>query len=499
MTAPKLAITRPAALTGRVGQGGDNRVHDVALVQALLGLKRAKGGRFYMSGNVTGKYDKETAVALLRFRMDQRDANIKQPLARSGPMLNKLALGQSLAVLEGTAIPYSYKTMAEAGPIRGLKAKELSAERTTELMQVMKAFTRDWGIAFDVEVEVAAFDPSARSTASARAESRPLVARFTPRNFFVHNGRRLSSIMTNPLFLAIAKPLYQAVAADLKARCAEAFAIKDPVDVKIQQGLKDDLACVVRTDLEGVEALAQVILAGFRKTGLKLAARFFEHYLGASGSSIEVRRDEALEFDLIKNAAQENAERFKQRNFIAPEQSTPGFLAVEEITKNPKARFTQFEDHWKVDLNFTVAGIERFDKARKTDETDTASAFLATGASSVTSTGDFLLRRQGAALPMASRMARCGRRLPANRERFPARCDSPLDQLRDAPKSVIDCGLQPAIKEGQRKAKERIVEGTDRPKGANEQQPMKPRLLPWLCLGASKGRPNDERQEQNRV
>ncbi len=45
MTAPKLAITRPAALTGRVGQGGDNRVHDVALVQALLGAKRAKGGR----------------------------------------------------------------------------------------------------------------------------------------------------------------------------------------------------------------------------------------------------------------------------------------------------------------------------------------------------------------------------------------------------------------------------------------------------------------------
>ncbi len=44
-------------------------------------------------------------------------------------MLNRLAQGQSLAVLEGTATPYSYKTMAEAGPIRGLKAKELSAER----------------------------------------------------------------------------------------------------------------------------------------------------------------------------------------------------------------------------------------------------------------------------------------------------------------------------------------------------------------------------------
>ncbi len=123
MTAPKLALTRPAALTGRVGQGGDNRPHDVALVQALLGLKRAKGGRMYLSGDhVTGKYDRATAEALMRFRIDQRDGSIKQPLARSGPMLNRLAQGQSLAVLEGTATPYSYKSMAEPGPIRGLKA-----------------------------------------------------------------------------------------------------------------------------------------------------------------------------------------------------------------------------------------------------------------------------------------------------------------------------------------------------------------------------------------
>ncbi len=92
MTAPRLATTRPAALAGRVGQGGDNRIHDVALVQALLGLKRAKGGRPYLGGDhVTGKYDRDTAEALMRFRMDQRDGNIRQPLARSGPILNRLA------------------------------------------------------------------------------------------------------------------------------------------------------------------------------------------------------------------------------------------------------------------------------------------------------------------------------------------------------------------------------------------------------------------------
>ncbi len=199
----------------------------------------------------------------------------------------------------------------------------------------------------------------------------------------------------NTQFQVRAKALYEAVAIDLKARCVEAFGITDPVDVKTQNGLKGNLASVVRTDLEGVEALAAYILAEFRKNGLRLAARFLEHYLGASRQAIELSRDEAFEFDLIKNAARENVERFKQRNFISPEQSTPGFLAVEEIAKNPEARITNFEDHWKVDLNSTVAGLKRFNEARNTDETDTASVFLATGESSVTSTGDFLLRRQG--------------------------------------------------------------------------------------------------------
>ncbi len=37
--------------------------------------------------------------------------------------------GQSLAVLEGTTTPYSYKTMAEPGPIKGPDAKKLTAAR----------------------------------------------------------------------------------------------------------------------------------------------------------------------------------------------------------------------------------------------------------------------------------------------------------------------------------------------------------------------------------
>ncbi len=45
MAKPKLATSRPAALTSTLGQGGVNRPHDVALVQALLGAKRDRRGR----------------------------------------------------------------------------------------------------------------------------------------------------------------------------------------------------------------------------------------------------------------------------------------------------------------------------------------------------------------------------------------------------------------------------------------------------------------------
>ncbi len=115
---PGFASTRPAALTGRDGLNGDNRIHDIALVQALLDLKRAEGGKMYLSGDhVTGKLDRDTAVALMQFRLDNGDKNVKSPLARSGPIFNKLAQGQALAVLEGSAPPFKLATLAEPGEI----------------------------------------------------------------------------------------------------------------------------------------------------------------------------------------------------------------------------------------------------------------------------------------------------------------------------------------------------------------------------------------------
>ena len=403
MTAPRLATSRPAILTGRVGQGGENRIHDAALVQALLGLKRAKGGRMYLRDNhVTGKYDRPTAEALMQFRLDHGDKNVKGPLARTGPVFNKLAQGQALAVLEGTATPYKLATLAEPGEAKGEAAKLLSANRKAALHETMKAFISDWGIALDVEIKVATDNlPPRTSKFIIDFESLPLVAHFTPRNLWVHNGRALSSVSNNTQFQVRTKVLYEAVAADLKTRCVDAFGITDPVDVKIQNGLKDDLACVVRTDLEGVEALTQFVLAEGRKEGFTLAVRFLENYLKADGAAIELGFGESPEFDLGRNGAVENVERFGEQNLLSPDPSNPAFSAVDDISKKPDVTVTRFEDHWKYDLDFSATGIWRFFEAGIDEPDATISAFLATGRSSVTSTGDFLLQREGDRISVA--------------------------------------------------------------------------------------------------
>ena len=135
------------------------------------------------------------------------------------------------------------------------------------------------------------------------------------------------------------------VEADLKARCLQAFGITDPVDVKIQNGPKDDLACVVRTDLEGVEALAQFLLADGRKKGFDLAVRFLENYLKANGDPIELSREEALAFDDVREAVRVNIKRFARDNLIAPKSNASGANeAVEAITKNPEEEVQRFND-----------------------------------------------------------------------------------------------------------------------------------------------------------
>ena len=202
-----------------------------------------------------------------------------------------------------------------------------------------------------------------------------------PRNFRAHCGE--------------SKALYQAVEADLKARCAEAFTIKDPVDVKIQQGLKDDLACVVRTDLEGVEALTRFLLADGRKKGFDLAVRFLENYLKANGDLIQLSRDEALAFDDVQDAVAVNIERFWQNNLIAPKTPQQGLLEVEAISKNPEDKVQKFEDNWVRGIP-TRAWLNVIKPMLGLDvDPQSGSIGFGVGGSNLASTGVFELQRNG--------------------------------------------------------------------------------------------------------
>ena len=216
------------------------------------------------------------------------------------------------------------------------------------------------------------------------------------RHHHAPGGGGLSAIPSNEQFRAKAKALYEIVAADLKARCVEAFGITDPVDVKIQNGLKDDLACVVRTDLEGVEALAQFYLADGRKKGFTLAVRFLENYLKADASKIELSREEALAFDEVQDAAAVNIERFWQDNLIEPKSKSPGVNeAVEAITKGPDVSIQAFDDYWV--RSVPSKAIENKLKSAFGLEVDPLSGSLGFGAggSNVNSSGAFFLKRTG--------------------------------------------------------------------------------------------------------
>ena len=340
---------------------------------------------------MTGKFDRVTAEALQLFCMDQRDGNMRQPLARSGPVFNKLARDQALAVLEGTAIPYKLATLAEPGEAKGEAAKLLSAERKVELKAVMKDFISDWGIALDVEIKVAANNlPDRTSKFKIDFESLPLVAHFTVRNLSVHNGRTLSSVANNTQFQARAKALYEAVATDLKARCVEAFGITDAVDMKIQNGLKDDLASVVRTDLEGVEALAQFILADWRKKGFTLAVRFLENYLKADAGELGLSREEALAFDAVRAAVELNINRFWQDNLIAPKSLNAKVNeAVEDITKNPAVTNQGFYDYWERGVPSQAVWNALLSKIDVDVDPQSGSIGFGIGGSNVTSSGEF--------------------------------------------------------------------------------------------------------------
>ena len=154
-------------LTGTVGQGGNNRVHDVAVVQAALTNANLPGaGRGFWRGRIDGRKSPALDEAICAFQQAAR-VQVTGRIAQSGADTNKL---------EG-ALPHTHKNMRAVASTAAVwrtngRAKRFAevakaaegapfpkAERTA-LAAIAKRSAQSFGLG--VELEDAAVTPDGR-------------------------------------------------------------------------------------------------------------------------------------------------------------------------------------------------------------------------------------------------------------------------------------------------------------------------------------------------
>ena len=256
---------------------GQNRPADVALIQALLGLKRNRRGQAYLAGRVNGRYDTQTAAALAQFRLDNNDPDPRRALPAHDAMLQRLAQGNRFAVVEGTTTPYKLNPSAGAGNVGGPKANGLTADGQRKLRQLLQEIGRDYGITFDVHVHAVPGNKYA------------LAGSFRPNNLMLQDGRGSGTHVPSSQALQIkARPLYQTLANDINARCARILGIKDTEDRRINDTLKNKLTCVVRSEVDGIEAWARARVVGSTSIGRNMVmyCKYQLFYLEVNGRNI---------------------------------------------------------------------------------------------------------------------------------------------------------------------------------------------------------------------
>ena len=396
MPRPELATSNPPRLFAPVGPGARNEKQDVALVQALLRGQRDRRGRYYLTSPVTGMWDRQTAAALAQFFEDQgpgvpgRPSNPASTTRSLGPRdsnLAKLARGQSLAVLKGTASVYDYKPGARGGTIGGTRSERLPPNRQHALNKIIDEISRDYGISFDVVVEGAA------------GVNLGVVAIFQPQSSVSPRSQAVLHFRQgDPKSIQRQAPvLFRFLSQDIKDRCQRVFKVKKAS----YQILQDRLACAIMDELEDALAMAERWKARFNRFDNKVAFDLFSHYLGASGDIVTFGRDEALRYKLITDAVALNHRRFEQRGLPAPR---PRIFAEDTTDQSVEARrrleggkFAEtVEDQFKVDFNTsTVSGIERYLEAGGSELFNTLAFFVGPGSSHVTSRGVFKLFADG--------------------------------------------------------------------------------------------------------
>ena len=349
----KLVKSTPVSLSGTVGERGNNKIHDVAMVQAMLSLKKIRGSTPYYVGKVTGKYDQATAAALMAFRLDNGDKGAQRPLAARGPLTTKLAHGQNLAAAEGTAVVYFFKPMGGQGQIGGPAVRRLSQRGRSDLAKFMAAFSKETGIVFNVAAN------------NASGNKYALVGEFVPQNLRIVTGGTVPIRTVNAVInlRQHGRSLHDLLSEIVKDRLANHLGINDPVNLQLQRSLKGRLSGIVRTDLDGIEEMFQGILDIGRRQNAQFAVKMLSHYLSASARPIRITREDALSYGVVRNAVATNIERFMTRTFRVPETSNKGYKAIRRLLANPSEQET-FTDDWQVAVTLEISWKNPIDGIR---------------------------------------------------------------------------------------------------------------------------------------
>jgi hypothetical protein len=253
-----------------------------------------------------------------------------------------------------------------------------------KLETVVADLGRSLGLAFNLHVEAAPSDPDI------------LIAHFIPVGCLVHNGRQWCRNINSEDAIRNANPaLFSLLAHQIRERAAIDFPITAAADQAADNALKTEFTAIVRPKVVASLGFANKLRGAGYLLGLDIAKKMIEHYLSATGDPLIVTREEALSFDLIREAVDTNVERIREENFLQPPTTNPSYqVIVAALNASPGTKST-FTDEWKYDFNVTsTPGIRRYLEGYLEDGSATMSFLFGPGSSHLTSTGAFNLTRQ---------------------------------------------------------------------------------------------------------
>lgn len=314
-------------IDGPVGSSGAR--HNVAVMQlALSKVPVTTGRKRYWSEAVSGRASPNLAAAIGQFQAAYglRASGRVQPGDGTEKALLKLlpAKLKRLRGVAGTATVLIYPQHRRPAQISG--GDLVSTKLRGKLGGLLSDLAATHGFPFDAEVK------------SWPANRRILTATIQPRKIDAFHQGRWVYINDERTLHRIAGPLHQKIESDLKTRAGILFGIKDRADLEVQRSLHQRLAIVVGPEVDAILAKYQGYLARGKSMNLTFAVKMLSHYLSARGTAITISRDEALSLNIVKEAAADNIDRFRELNFETPDAGNAALQAFESLRNSAKKR-----------------------------------------------------------------------------------------------------------------------------------------------------------------